>query len=129
MKFTSGGPFPAGGAVQALQREAQQRQQQRALQFLDLPSDGRARQKRTQLPSTQQRAKERKRDLVSYNDQLPGPSTTEMANGELYKRPRSFPYGKAEHPYAHRYVIRHQLQASSICLELVRSPKLADDWS
>ena len=96
--------FPAGGAVQALQREAQQRQQQRALQFLDLPSDGRARQKRTQLPSSQQRAKERKRDLGSYNEQFSGPSTAAGPSADVYKRPRSFPYSKADHPYAQRSV-------------------------
>ncbi|KAK9861201.1 hypothetical protein WJX84_003415 [Apatococcus fuscideae] len=90
--------FPAGGAVQALQREAQQRQQQRALQYLDLPSDGRARQKRTQLPSSQQRAKQRKRDLGSYADQISGGGQSTLDQGEpvLHKRPRTASH-KAEH--------------------------------
>ena len=79
--------FPAGGAVQALQREAQQRQQQRALQLLDLPSDGRARQKRTQLPSSQQRAKQRKLDQDPFPDNLSGPSAMDNpAESDLHRR-------------------------------------------
>ena len=79
--------FPAGGAVQALQREAQQKQQQRALQLLDLPSDGRARQKRTQLPSSQQRAKQRKLDQDPFPEHLSGPSALDNpAESDLHRR-------------------------------------------